>query len=118
MKKLLQLVLLSTLVFTFTACSATDKESNDKENVGALPEGGSQAEGTQLAGEETPPVTGKFIGVHSENAIKVSVAGETVIFSLSEDAKAQLSSLKAGDEITFSTFSIGSSQLMISSFEK
>jgi hypothetical protein len=120
-KKFLTLFFCSALVLALLAgCNATDNDAtqnNDNQQLGEADNNGS-ASGTQLAGQESPLVSGTFEGAAGDGTVTVLVDGEAKTYQLSEDAQKQVDngSVSKGDQVKFQTFSIGSATLTIDSF--
>jgi hypothetical protein len=115
MKKVLFLIASSVMTFSILVGCGNDQE----ESIGVNEQNHSSgAEGTQLAGQQSPALTGELVGEIENDMVKVNVEGKVKTFRLSEDAKSQLSKqlVKVGDAVTFTTFSIGDTTLTIDSF--
>jgi hypothetical protein len=120
-KKFLTIFFSSALALAiFSGCNADDNndaaQDNNDQQLGAGENDGGAA-GTMPAGEQSPLVSGEVEAV-ADDSVTINVDGESKTFTLSEDAKAQVSDGKVsvGDSVQFHTFSIGSSTLTVDSF--
>jgi hypothetical protein len=119
LKKFLTIFFCSALALTvISGCNADDNNAqlDDNSQVGAG-ENNDGASGTMPAGEQSPLVSGTVEAV-ADGSVTVNVDGESKTFTLSEDAKAQITDGKVnvGDSVKFHTFSIGSSTLTVDQF--
>jgi hypothetical protein len=119
MKKFLTILFSSALALAvISGCNADDNTAQNDENqeLGAG-ENDNGASGTMPAGEQSPLVSGKVEAV-ADGSITINIDGESKSFTLSEDAKAQVSAgkISVGDSVQFHTFTIGSSTLTVDSF--
>jgi len=100
-------------LFVLVACGFTVEKH---EEMG----GGSTSEnaGTMPAGQEAPEQVGVLKEIQSSGDVVITVEGQDVIYRLSEDAKAQIKSedVKDGDEVTYTTYSIGDDRETIDKF--
>jgi len=113
-KKLAVLMIGVLTLFVLGACGFTVEQH---EEMG----GGSTSEnaGTMPAGQEAPEQVGVLKEIQSSGIVVITVDGQDVTYRLSEDAKAQIESedVKDGDEVTFTTYSIGDDQETIDKFK-
>lgn len=100
-------------VFMISACGFTVEQH---EEIDGGTSGESQ--GTMPAGEEAPEQVGVLKSVVSSDEVILTVDGQEGTYRLSADAKAQLENeeVKKGDEVTFTTYSIGDDQETIDTF--
>ncbi|KGR77263.1 hypothetical protein [Ureibacillus manganicus] len=115
MKNIKKLTFVGVSVFMLAilgACGNTEQQNETEESAENL------AGGTMLAGEEAPEITGTLKSIESNDEVVITVSGDDVTYRLSEEAKTQLENkeVELGNEITFTTFSIGDAKESVAEF--
>lgn len=85
-----------------------------EENEGS----GNSAEGTMPADQEAPELTGILKSIESPEEVIISIDSQTETYRLSSDAKSQVQAeeVTVGNEVTFTTYSIGDDKKTIDKF--
>ncbi|QHE52806.1 hypothetical protein [Pontibacillus sp. HMF3514] len=111
-----KLAVLMISVFTLVILGACGFTVEQHEEMGGGDTGNEQ--GTMPAGQEAPEQEGVLKGIESKDVVVITVDGQDVTYRLSEDAKAQIENedVKDGDEVTFTTYSIGDDRETIDKF--
>jgi len=107
----------SVLMLSFlAACGSNgnqqDQANETEETVENL------AGGTMLAGEQAPEIVGILKSIDEHDEVTITVNGEDTKYRLSEEAKNQLDhkDIEIGNEVTFTTFSIGDATESVAEF--
>lgn len=92
-----------------SACGFTIEENEGSKN---------SAEGTMPADQEAPEYTGMLESIESPEEVLISIDGQTETYRLSADAKSQVQAeeVTVGNEVTFTTYSIGDNKKTIDKF--
>ncbi|TSI03708.1 hypothetical protein [Lysinibacillus sp. BW-2-10] len=100
-------------VFALVGCGSTveqgEEAPNSNENL---------AGGTMLAGEEAPEIKGILKIIEESNEVIITVDSQDIVYRLSERAIEQVKEkiVEPGNEVTFTTFSIGDDKESIAEF--
>lgn len=97
------------------ACGNAEQENETNETEESTE---NLAGGTMLAGEEAPQITGTLKSIEADDEVVITANGNDITYRLSEEAKEQLDNneVEIGNEVLFTTFSIGDAKESIAEF--
>ncbi|KHF38905.1 hypothetical protein [Halalkalibacter okhensis] len=110
------LVIVTLLTVTLLGACGINEEKN--KEIGEVEF--NSVGGIMLAGEELPEVVGVIKSIESLEEVIIYVDGQEVSYRLSDEAKSQITAkeLESGDEVIFTTYSIGDDKATIDTFIK